>query len=315
MGNAAGLTAWASYMALGFFASVARITFASDNRSTRLRVVMLLQHCLFAGWLAWPWFTMDANSVGIFGILFVFSVFVGIHWFLMGALMTSESPQLSLRVKRSLPQSFLGRIFLTWFNPGPGTGYVFAIGGATGAFLLILAAQMTDRAMLAASSGRGGGFNTECLFCFGVLGISYLAIYLGIGLAIIRMLRRFWSIDLLGGLLIHLMLVLLGCVIPCLAGMMIFSNGRLDWSLLQTPCFPWTLARYVENPSPRSLPTDTTALMLVVPLAAGVVFLANLPTVVRELRHVRIAPPPRVVEEEAKLAPPPPPPLPESPWD
>jgi hypothetical protein len=315
VGNAVGLTAWASYLALGFFASVARITFASDNRSTRLRVVMLLQHCLFAGWLAWPWFTMETISVAMFGILGSFAGCAGIHWFVMGALMTSESPQLSLRVKRSLPQSLLGRVFLTWFNPGPGTGYIFAIGGAAGAFLLILAAQMTDRGILAASSGRGVGFSSPRLFCFGALGISYLAIYLGIGMAIIRLARRFWSIDLLGGLLIHLILVLLGCVIPCLAGMMISSNGQLDWSLLQTPCFPWTLARFLNYGPGSYLPSDTTALMLIVPLAAGVVILANLPSVVRELRHVRIAPPARVIEEEAKFAPPPPPAPPQSPWD
>ena len=34
---------------------------------------------------------------------------------------------LSPRVKRDLPQTLLGRIFLTWFAPGPGTGYMFAV--------------------------------------------------------------------------------------------------------------------------------------------------------------------------------------------
>jgi hypothetical protein len=52
-----------------------------------------------------------------------------------------------------------------------------------------------------------------------------------------------------------------------------------------------------------------------IPLAAGVVFLLNLPALRRELAYVRVAKPQRVVQEEADLAPPAPEPVPESPWD
>ena len=41
--------------------------------------------------------------------------------------MTGESARLSPRTLRSLPQSFLGRALFTWFNPGSGTGYLFAV--------------------------------------------------------------------------------------------------------------------------------------------------------------------------------------------
>ena len=44
------------------------------------------------------------------------------------------------RVKRRLPQSFLGRAFLTWFTPGPGSGYVFAVANLGSALLLVLVA-------------------------------------------------------------------------------------------------------------------------------------------------------------------------------
>jgi hypothetical protein len=61
-----------------------------------------------------------------------------------------------------------------------------------------------------------------------------------------------------------------------------------------------TLAHLADRPT---LPLDGYALMMIVAPTAGVVFLLNLPSVVREVRHVRIAAPPRVVEEEAGTRP------------
>ena len=53
--------------------------------------------------------------------------------------MTGESPELSSRVKRKLPQSLLGRALSTWFNPGPGTGYLFALANCAAMFALTVA--------------------------------------------------------------------------------------------------------------------------------------------------------------------------------
>jgi hypothetical protein len=55
-------------------------------------------------------------------------------------------------------------------------------------------------------------------------------------------------------------------------------------------------------------------IVVVVPLAGLVVFLLNMPAILREIRQVRIAAPERVQEEEAILAPAPVP-APLSPWD
>ena len=81
---------------------------------------MVLQHVLGTGWAAWAWL---GPARGDEELLYIFLCLAGVHWYAMGCFMTGEAPQLSQRVKRRLPQSFLGRTFFTWFNPGPGTGY------------------------------------------------------------------------------------------------------------------------------------------------------------------------------------------------
>ena len=314
LANVGGLTAYLSYLALAFFASVARITFASDNRSTRLRIVMFVQHCLFAAWMAAAWFWPGMSGEELLFILYAFLIAAGVHWFAMGALMTGESPGLSPRVKRKLPQSFLGRALLTWFNPGPGTGYVFALCGAAAALAMVFAALLTGNAVLAATARafRAVG-NAERLLAFGVAGVSYLAIYLGAGALAIRALRRFLRIDPLTGLLVHVVLVVLGCVIPLLIETLFAAHGVMEWNLGHASNLFWTLSHVVEAINIQSY--DVGVLMAVLPSLAIVAFLANVPGIVREVRQVRVAPPPRIAQEEAMLAPPPPPPQPLSPWD
>ena len=130
--NVALLIAYASYFALFFLAAAARLTFVSENRSTPLRIVMFMQPILLIFCIVWGTvhFT-DERQVGELNERFIsasvvyFSI-LAMHWYVMGTLMSGESSRLSNRAKRHLPQSFLGRAFLTWFNPGPGTGYLFA---------------------------------------------------------------------------------------------------------------------------------------------------------------------------------------------
>ena len=310
--NAAWLTAYATYFALFFYAAVAQITFSSDNRSTRLRVIMLVQHVCFVGWMAWATIAEQPHSE----MLLVFLSCIGLHWYAMGALMTGESPMLSPRVKRGLPQSFLGRVFLTWFNPGPGTGYLFAVCGALGALMLVVMAVGVVEAFAPVALVRGwspGDF--ERLLVFGVLVVGYLTVYLGIGLLVIRLLHRLGQVVMFLGVLIQILLIAAGCAVPAVLQTMsyryYYSTG---YSLLQISNPFWTLAHVGDDPT---LPMETATLLIVVPLAALIVFMLNLPGVVREVRHVRIAKPRRVAEEDAELAAlvAPPQPIRTSPWD
>ena len=304
VGNAAGLTAWAGYMALGFFASVARITFASDNRSTRLRsrdappalpfrrlagMALVYDGCQFRRYFRRlgtvrgscrrplvPHGRADDQRVAAIvaaGETQSPAELPGPH--VPDLVQSGPGNRIYLRDRRSG-----GGFSSDPRRPDDGSRDVGRIVGPRGRFLRAMPflLRRPRNLVLGDLSGDRTGNHPPAPPVFVDRSPGRTADPPRADLA--------------------------GLPGPCLVGMMISPNGRLDWSLLYTPCFPWTLARYGENWPPRSLPSDTTALMLVVPLTAGVVFLANLPGVARELRHVRIAPPPRVIEEDAQLAPP-----------
>ena len=311
MANAACLTGYASYFALFFFAAAAQVTFASDNRSTRQRIVMLAQYLLFVGWMAWFWAT-DKPSYYI-EVLLVCLGFAGFHWYAMGAFMTGESADLSLRVRRNLPQSFLGRVFLTWFNPGPGTGYVFSLCGMLGTLLAAWFAVAIWQ--FSPPPARPFRFvQPETVLTFGFLGLCYMAIYLGIGLLMMRLFRRVTQTGLVLSVLIQIVLVLLGCLIPMIIQWSSSSGYTSGYTLMQITNVFWTLG---EVASSRAGFVYGPVLLTVLPAAALVVFVLNLPSVIREVRYVRLPKPKRVAEEDAAQAALVSPPQPRqiSPWD
>ena len=105
-----------------------QITFASENRSSPIRVVLVVLQMLMIGWFTFYWVRFEAGE-----LLFVEISAIAAYWTLIGAFLSGETAQLSPRAMRQLPQSFLGRMAFTWFNPGSGTGYVFAMLNLLGA--------------------------------------------------------------------------------------------------------------------------------------------------------------------------------------
>ena len=102
-------------------AATAQITFLSDNRSTYLRIAMLIQQTLYIAFVAGA--AREVSHVQFF----VFLAMVSLHyWLLMGGLMTITSHQLSKRVRRTMPQTVIGGAFGGLLMPGPGRGFLFA---------------------------------------------------------------------------------------------------------------------------------------------------------------------------------------------
>ena len=297
--NVAAATIGASYFALFFLAAAAQIAFASDNRSTPLRIVVFVQFLLWTAWFAWFWATHQFAGV----ILLGYVVVAGSHWYVMGIFFTAESPRLSLRVRRRLPRSFLGRVLFTWFNPGPGTGLMFSLGGALTVWLL---------AALAApwASGPWGMAGRDALHLFCGAGISYMAIYLGVEVLALRLLRRFATVRVSTGLVVHLLLVFFGAALPTILAALLYPTytyGPLHFLNYFYTLF--AIAEGTSQPWGASLATFLGG-------TGAVVLGLNLPGVIREMGQVRIALPARVAEEEQARRPAPPPPASrESPWD
>lgn len=163
---------------------------------------------------------------------------------------------------------------------------------------------------------------TGTILPFGVLGFSYIVVYLGLGLLLVRVLRKFTHVGLVLSVLMQVLLLLLGSGVPLIIHLMSPELRNLDYSLVHVTDPIWSLAYLLDSSFgrggiPFALSPDIYVLLLVIPLAALIVLLLNLPGVAREVRHLRIAKPKRVAEEDAQVlaVKRPPRPVKTSPWD
>ncbi|MBC8356010.1 MAG: hypothetical protein H8E66_28875 [Planctomycetes bacterium] len=184
--------------------AAAQISFASDNRSTRLRAMLLVQQTLWVGWMTFFWIRFEAEE-----FLYVLVSVAAIYWAFAGACLMGEAAILSPRVKRSLPQSFLGRMCFTWFNPGSGTGYTFAIVNLLTLVIIIVVAGLT--AELEGFAGARGNYDW---LLYVTLVAAYVVAYLGVGRLIVVLLRQLGRVTILLTVLINLLLVVIGAAFP-----------------------------------------------------------------------------------------------------
>jgi hypothetical protein len=314
------LTVFLNFFAIVFLAARSQLVSVSQNRSTALRWALVVAQLSFVAWMAWAQMSYGGNLV--YGMVYLSTIF----WFCAGVFLTGESSVLSPRVKRDLPQSMLGRAFLTWFAPGPGTGLMFVTANmlvvsvmaylpyewigelfrgfdASAALGLPAAAPVTVRPTRV--------MRPEILGA-AIVSASYVIIYLGIATLIIRVLRRFTEVRLAVPVVVNVILVLFGSATPWAIQMTSPQMRNMGYTLWQITNPVWT----VWEVCAKSLPFDIRVLATVLPIVAIIVWLANLPALLVELKQVRIARPPRVDEEDAAqaaaLAPLP---VPKSPWD
>ena len=298
IGIAAILTVFFTTFLLVHAAASAQIAFSSENRSSRLRWMMLLQFVCFLGWIGGIVAAVWENiRPSIFEEIAMFAIsFAGVYWYAMGTLMTSEWPHLSRRVQRSLPQSRAGQMLLTWFNPGPGTGFMFAVANMTALtvflFGLLLYVEATTFATGMSQAMCAVGF----AWC-------YVVIFLGVGALLISVLRSRFFISMTAGFLLHVILLVSACAIPQFITLSSNSYGRGNsYSLLHASNPFWTMAEAVERRSFASIP-EAFILAIVLPSTALVVLLVCFRFVAAEVQLRRRNLPTRVAEEEADLHP------------
>jgi hypothetical protein len=231
------------------------------------------------------------------------------YWAVIGAMMTGEAPQLSPRARRSLPQSFLGRAFLTWFNPGSGTGYAFAVANLAALAIMVAAAGIYAQWL----SVPGAPDDVEWLL-LSMMCVSYVAAYLGVGRLLLLFVRRFVWGGLAMAFVIQIFLAAMGAVLPFLIQLMALGVTYADeYTLLQTTNWAWTLYAVADE---EIVGVDNWVYVIVPMIALGV-FLLNLAFAAREVAAEREQTPQRVVEDELQLHPEkaPKPVGPQNPWD
>lgn len=291
--NATILTLYATTFAICYLATVALISFRSENRSTPLRWAMLVQQAAFLGWMCF-WWVVDRYDDEVPLLMYCFAA---MYWFAMGTLLTSEIGDLSHRVRRKLPQSLLGRAFLSWFNPGPTSGYFFAITNLASVGLVVAVAMacvewipLRVRGSLDYNQTLAGVF----------LIWAYVAIYLGLGKLIVSGVRRLTAVPSVAGLLIHSILLAAGCGVPFALQMSVRSWRTAGYTPLQWSNPFWSLVEVVEG---GGFTGSNASLLMTVGSLAICIVLFNFPAAAREMRQVRVALPRRVAEDEAALHP------------
>jgi hypothetical protein len=288
--NAALLTAYVSYFVLFYLAAAVQLSFASSNRSTSVRIAMVAQQVLFSGWMGYAWLIGPQAHE----IVLVFLILSGVHWYAMGIFLTGEPDRLSPRVMRNLPQSFLGRALFTGFIPGPATGYLFVLSNLVAVFgLSLVVVRLRPSAFISFMNPA------EKVRDVGLLGLCYVAIYLGLGKLLLGAARRVTQVGVVLRLMIHLLLLAIGAAVPVMIQMSLNDPRSRDYSLLQISNPLWTMAEVLNSMRGRA---DVDTLRIVLPVVAALVVLANLPSAIAELRQIRIAKPVRVADEDAELA-------------
>ena len=281
-------------------AATARITSRSENRSTPLRIGMLVCHLLLVGWCSRYLFK--------FGEEFILAIYVCIAtvgWALMGGLMVGEDTLLSPRVRRGLPQTTMGRLLLTLFYPGPGTGYLFALANM---------AVVTVVAMTLAVARYGWPWPRDIQQIVSVawIGGAYVTFYVGLGLALSRVFSRHSLIGPMTSLIVSWAMVVLGALFPLIVQFSLrqyLVNGD-DYTLIQLPNAFWTILEVGDD-------VDQVWLGLLVALMACPVFVYNLVRLrVQNLTPMLALVPPRVEDDDQDQLPRDnPSSRPSSPWD
>lgn len=301
----------AGYGVLCFQAAASRLMGPAGNRSTALRwAVVAVQGVLAGCFLAPMALNSSLNDPGLLGGFLFLSA---IHWYLAGVFLAGEPQIASLRLRRSLPQSGLGRIALTWFNPGPGTGYAFVLLGAlaTGA-LVDVAAHLPDAWWRRTGGGAVSNSDAASLHALTVVQLGYLAFYLGVGKSIIALLRRRYRVQEWTPVVVHAALLFVGAMVPYAVQQASQDLRGTGYSALQASNVFWTLLEFVD----RSSFPDRAVVMTLVGFAGMAVAVGHLPGLLRELDIHHVPPPLRVTEEDAaRAAALAPPPQKTSPWD
>ncbi len=274
------------YTGVCLLAASASIGVAGENYSTRIRWCVLI-----ISWL-WVAIILAANlmlnqqrGTRSFDdeIVMGLGIVLAIHWGVFGMFFIAERGVTSPRAQRRLPVTLLGRTFLSWLNPGSGTGYLFSLASYAGCMGGLCFGLVT----------RWGGDSQlfdACVYC--LILAAYLVIYLGLTRLVLVVLDFFPK--LIGSRMLMapcfgVLFLLIGVVTPLLLSGFLNGTGApaYEWYTIMNPF--WSMLEYNRFPQ-----VSSQVLLIVV---GSIVFSLNFATLGRDVTMVRVEAPPRVLEE------------------
>jgi hypothetical protein len=258
-----------SFIVLMVQAAASRITFASDNRSTPQRVTVVVQFAMWVGWMGYGyWLSKEADFLAVMQLI------AASYGVVVGGWLIGESPALSPRVRRALPRSVFGRILLTLFNPGSGTGYLYIV--AT-----LSAVTAVSVGLNIAGLSRGAFGKTE-FHTFATIILGYALGYLGIARLAWLWFRARWRVPGELTLLLLFLFAMLGIALPLSAATLLESGNFIEYSAIQAPNWAWTIARAAD----RDLMVSDPIVPIFVYISALLVVFVNIATSTKEVAVV-----------------------------
>jgi hypothetical protein len=266
----------------------------SENRSTPIRIPLLVIGLLMA-MLQGFFCTFYADRNFLAQTLAVSMTFLFAHWGIAGSMMMGEQGIIPARARRSLPSSLLGRMFLTWMNPGAGPGYIFVILSFAGPAITMVIMPW----ILVSSSGSN---INNSLLVYAVTLIAYLALYLGVVRLFSMVVLRKLAVGRLA-ISFALTAVLLVMTVIGTCSLSLASN---DYQTLTYEwfCFPnlfWTMYDLFPGNTENWVAPEYFGAFVALLTCSGAIALINLLLTAKDVVLLRIETPERVTKERKKI--------------
>ncbi len=160
-------------------ATAAQLTPESENRSTHIRVALMIATATVFG-LAGLGFALfrgeeGTNDEGDIVVLMMGALSLAVLWLVCAPMIAGESSVMTPRIRRELPKTFVARAMLTWLTPGPASGLVFAV---VNIILVTIAFVVLVDLTLAGRRGFGPTGAVSMVMQFAVCFSSYLIAFL-----------------------------------------------------------------------------------------------------------------------------------------
>lgn len=280
-GFASGFGMAFSFVVLFLAAASASIAPLTENRSTRLRVIMFCQQVFWIvtmSYTAWSFEELEFLNVGL--------MFLTVYWFFAGMLMLGESNDISPRVRRGLPSTFGTRALFSWWMPGPGTGFMFVVSTASAGMIVLGVVGI-----VASELGLDRSVQTEpwvvALSMMGLL-IGYLGTVRLLSMPFLARVGPTFVIPLV----IAIAMLFVGPIAPCVVDVIALGEIAGDYTALHAFNWSWTFIEIFDSGIPPEIAAVTYAVGMMI-------LLINLVSLFREFRRYRIAVPRRVLEDRA----------------
>lgn len=291
-------TGWVCYRA-----AAALISFPADDRSSKIRFALVVQHMIILG-AFFGWITQQsAGSADQREFAKGAAIFSAHYWLLMGSLICGENPGMSERVRRELPNSLLGQSFRGLLMPGPGRGYLFVLtqilGWATIFWLVGVQADYRENQLI------DFDFLIQSAVFF-VGNAAHAIFYLSLSWLVLSWIRGQRRLSPFAGLLTMMFVFSLVGVFTFSLHNFVSSDPNSgfdsDFSVLLSGNWWWWLSRIMEiAPSASSMATINDEALantaIIVSVASGVLMVVCLMRACRELVAPPAMVPERVLEE------------------